>query len=208
MLRRASTATQTQRFDGLEYPKLTSSNFPGQDLPSLVNASPSAVTLPPESRPFAWLGLVTGVSVVVLGLLVLMGWANDVDVLKRIHPGLTAMNPLTAVILILSGIAILLAQGGLKRCARAISSVILAVALAKMANIFWGGIRVDHLLFANRIDQEMGVPNAMAPNTAFAFFLIALNLIFASSQSRRFHLISQALGGRCQTNVAGPPQRC
>lgn len=142
----------------------------------------------------ALLSGVTGALVVSMGLLVLLGWANDMEVLKRIHPGFTAMNPLTALSLILSGAAILFARGGWRGGSLAVGSFILLVALAKAADIAWGGLPVDQLLFANRLDEGIGLPNAMAPNTAFAFSLVALALIFAASRRRSFGLISQGLG--------------
>lgn len=104
------------------------------------------------------------------------------------------MNPMSAVSLILSGIAILLARSGRWRGALAASTFILLIALAKLANIAWGGILVDQLLFATSLVAGNGPPNAMAPNTAVAFLLVALALTFAASRRRSFSLISQALG--------------
>lgn len=149
---------------------------------------------PAEHSALALLSTVTGTFVVALGLLVIIGWANDVEVLKRVRPGWTEMNPLTALNLILSGVAILLARGGRWRGTLAVGSFIFLVALAKAADIAWGGLPVDQLLFAKQLDEGISLPNAMAPNTAVAFFLVALALILAASQRRSFSLISQGLG--------------
>ena len=149
---------------------------------------------PTKPSPLALLSTITGVFVVAMGLLVLIGWANDIEVLKRLRPGLTAMNPLTALCLILSGIAILLAGRGRRRAALAAGSFIVIVALAKAADIVWGGVPVDQALFAGQLRGGNGPPNAMAPNTAFALFLVALSLVFAAGRRRSFGLISQGLG--------------
>lgn len=47
------------------------------------------------------------VVVVVIGALVLVGWLLHVQVLKSSAPHLIAMNPLTAILFILSGFALL-----------------------------------------------------------------------------------------------------
>ena len=44
--------------------------------------------------------------VIIVGILVLFGWALDLELLKRIFPTLVAMNPVTAVAFILLGLAV------------------------------------------------------------------------------------------------------
>ena len=46
--------------------------------------------------------LLAACCVVIGGLLVLLGWSYGIEVLKRVQPGLTAMNPVTAICLVLS----------------------------------------------------------------------------------------------------------
>ena len=58
-------------------------------------------------RLIAWLkafSQAAGVVVIAAGCLVLVGWMLDIEALKRIHPGLVAMNPATAVAFILAGL--------------------------------------------------------------------------------------------------------
>ncbi|MDQ3317959.1 MAG: hypothetical protein M3522_11585, partial [Actinomycetota bacterium] len=59
--------------------------------------------LPARLRAFS--GLSAGVAVLV-GSLVLVGWALDVGVLKRILPNLVAMNPVTAISFVLAGVSL------------------------------------------------------------------------------------------------------
>src|ERR671933_1096524 len=55
---------------------------------------------------------VSAVAAVLVGFMVLVGWTLGVDVLKRVLPGLVAMNPLSAVAFILSGGSLWLLAGG------------------------------------------------------------------------------------------------
>ena len=66
----------------------------------------------PGLRGTAALGLLTslhafsgvaGAVAVVVGCLVLAGWVFDVDLLKRVVPGLVAMNRATALAFVVSG---------------------------------------------------------------------------------------------------------
>ena len=116
-------------------------------------AEPDALTL---------LSLITACSAVAAGLFVLIGWANDIEVLKRIRPSFAAMNPLSALCLILSGMGILLVRNGQRSAALALGNVILLVAAAKGADIAWGGMPIDQLLFATKLSEESSLPNAMA----------------------------------------------
>ncbi|MDQ3815811.1 MAG: hypothetical protein M3347_18030, partial [Armatimonadota bacterium] len=54
---------------------------------------------------------VAGTVVILIPCLVLIGWTIDDETLKRIYPGLVAMNPVTAVNFILAGVSLWLLQG-------------------------------------------------------------------------------------------------
>ncbi len=47
----------------------------------------------------------SGIVAVFVGCMVLVGWTLDAGALKRILPGLVAMNPITAVGFVLAGIS-------------------------------------------------------------------------------------------------------
>jgi PAS domain S-box-containing protein len=152
-----------------------------------------SVDKPTEHTVLLLISLITCGLVIAIGLLVLIGWANDIELLKRIHPTFTAMNPLSAVCLIIGGISILLARYRWQRAASSAGVFILIIAGIKAADIAWGGLPVDQLLFARSLGGGSGLPNAMAPNTAFAFLLLALSLLSATSKRRILGLISQGL---------------
>jgi signal transduction histidine kinase/ActR/RegA family two-component response regulator len=126
-------------------------------------------------------------AIALAGLLVLLGWARDVNGLKRVLPGLVAMNPLTAVCFeaAAGSLAILwwtqlrlgiwkqVAGGGLAIC-------LVLVGLLKLLDYTLGWhVGLDQVLFSKRIAADhSGLPNQMAPNTALNFLLSGCVLLF------------------------------
>lgn len=129
--------------------------------------------------------------VVVVGALVLVGWLLDSAVLKSVIPGLTAMNPLTAVTFILSGIALwFLIKPQPYPLSQLLALSVVGIAVLKLAEIVFGwDIGIDRLLFADKLQAE-SVPNRMAPNTALNFLLVGAALFLTS---RRSHRLAQAV---------------
>ena len=63
-------------------------------------------------------------AVLLIGLVVLAGWALNIEVLKSMLPGLTSMKPNTALSLVLAGSALALRQrGGLRLTCAAVIDV-------------------------------------------------------------------------------------
>jgi diguanylate cyclase (GGDEF)-like protein len=119
----------------------------------------------------------------VSGILVLAGWALDVEPLKRLVPRLTAMNPSTAVGMICLGGALFLLTPGRTPGTRALASVLaMAAALIGLARLAalagpWDP-GVDQLLFREKLDgSDFGAPNRIAPNTAVNFVLLGAALL-------------------------------
>ncbi len=135
-----------------------------------------------------------GVSIfaVLVGCFVLVGWIFDLEILKRILPGLVAMNPVTALAFILAGASLWMlgAEGGdprLVRLARGLALIVALVGLLKIVEISSGlEIGVDRLLFPEKLgavgDQ---LPNRMAPNTALNFLLVGVSLLLLDVRVRR-----------------------
>jgi methyl-accepting chemotaxis protein len=67
----------------------------------MVNTQPHLSRLQSFSR-------VAGAVVVLIGCLVLIGWIFDIVVLMSVVPGLTMMNPMTAVGFVLAGASLFL----------------------------------------------------------------------------------------------------
>lgn len=138
----------------------------------------------PAPNEIRSLWFVRGISVTTLTVaaLVLLGWITGLEPLKRILPGLVAMNPLTAITFILAGISLrlILPPGSSNRapamgCALAVSLIGLIILLGYA----WPGmIRPDQWFFSDKLLLEVGDrTNRMAPNTALLFVLLGLGLL-------------------------------
>ena len=102
-----------------------------------------------QSRLHDFLGLpnlilkAASIIAILVGCSVLLGWTLDVDVLKRILPGLVAMNPATAIAFILAGVSLLLMQpqntaSRLRRIAQGLAFAVALVGLIKFIGILVG----------------------------------------------------------------------
>src|SRR5262245_38546596 len=83
------------------------------------------------------------VTVLAVGLLVLSGWALNVEVFRSVMPGLTPMNPVTALTFIFLGIALWLRQesqpAGLKRQIEQVCSILaVLIGVLKFVSYFGG----------------------------------------------------------------------
>ncbi|HEX7531393.1 MAG TPA: hypothetical protein VF333_09630, partial [Pyrinomonadaceae bacterium] len=135
----------------------------------------------------------------VIGVCVLVGWHFELEFLKRIAPGLVAMNPASAVAFILAGasLAIFLQSAhGKDRKSRALiltarlcALVVTLIGLAKLVGILCGwDLGVDQWLFASKLQDGLRSPNRIAPNTALNLLLFgsALLLVDVKNRSVRF----------------------
>lgn len=128
------------------------------------------------------------IGVIGIAILVLVGWSFDYSVLKSVVPGLVAMNPVTAIAFILTGLALLLLQSerGYSKAHEAgrwlgfFVAVMGLIKLGEYCKLF--NLHFDQILFAEEL-----AGNSIAPNTALDFVLIGLSL---------YLLDSTTLGGR------------
>ena len=136
---------------------------------------------------------------VVIGVCVLAGWLFELEFLKRIAPGLVAMNPATAVAFVLAGASLALflqsphgrdqKSRALILTARLCALVVALIGLAKLVGILCGwDLGVDRWLFASKLPDGLRFPNRIAPNTALNFLLFgsALLLVDVKNRSVRF----------------------
>lgn len=132
--------------------------------------------------------------VILVSILVLAGWQFDIVALKSVLPGLTAMNPGgTAVAFFLTGISIWALNPPLRRYSRVVgygcAFVVLLIALSRFIGYLWGWDGgPDQWLFRDKLNHELitlGHQNRMAPNTALAFALSALSLLFLDVRTGR-----------------------
>ncbi len=136
------------------------------------------------ARVMAW-------GTILLGLLVLLGWAFHVESLKTVLPGFVSMKANTALVFVLGGTSLLIGYLSRPRTWKKKLSISLALLMALIATatlIEYSTGRsfgLDELFFSDN-PASPGTSNAgrMAPNTAIIFFLDAIALILLS---RRHH---------------------
>ncbi|MEJ7638468.1 MAG: hypothetical protein WKF75_10970 [Singulisphaera sp.] len=144
---------------------------------------------------FRSLARAAGAAVILIGGLVLAGWAFDLAVLKSLSPGLTAMNPGgTALAFVLAGVSLWAqASAGATPRRRAVgiacAAGVLLIGLARLGGYLsgWDG-GPDQLLFRAALEREavrVGLTNRMAPNVAAAFVLVGLALTLLDVRTRR-----------------------
>lgn len=128
---------------------------------------------------------------VCIGIFVLIGWFFDLEPLKRVLPGFVAMNPATAALFILTGIALASALRSRSLVTgvmgKVLSSIVVIAAAAEFLE-FLGICRspIDEVLFAAKLSAMQDVlPNRMAPNTALNFFLAGLSILLLDTRGRR-----------------------
>ncbi len=141
-----------------------------------------------------------------IGAVVLLGWATDVEVLKRVIPGLVTMNPVTAVLFLSCGTSLFFSACGesppkwKNRARAACGALAAAVGLWTCLTYLFGyNAVVDQLLFASKLnDAQPGIVSKMAPNTAFCFLLGGISLCVLDWNARsRWHpseLLSLVMG--------------
>ena len=145
----------------------------------------NAMTLRTHCLRFAGLA---GVLAIAAGLLVLAGWAWNLDPLKRGFPGLVAVNPATAVAFMLGGLSLWLQRrepAGIPRNAatsvypaRGAALLMVAIGALRLGGYGLGWDHdIDQLLFTDKLLADTpSLPNRMAPNTAFNLVLLGLAL--------------------------------
>ncbi|MEO7277384.1 MAG: hypothetical protein ABIW33_05120, partial [Sphingomicrobium sp.] len=154
---------------------------------------------PQDSDPAQTPGLATHIRLAAAGCsiatggMVLFGWAADLVPLTQIIPGLSAMNPLTAVSFVLAGLVLALHSRLSAVPLAALSAVIVGIGTAKVGQLALGyPTGLDQMLFADRLGHAIGVPpNQMAPNTAVALMLAGIALGASKFRSRFALLVSQ-----------------
>lgn len=137
--------------------------------------------------------------VTTVGTAVLVGWALDVGFLKRVAPGLRAMNPMTAVGFIMSGFSLALLRESRLTFRRRVTAQLLGAGVfiiggAKIVSAITGSgfARVDYLLFRTIIDSPSAPgQDGMATLSAVAFVLFGLALIFFGGETKLSHRLSQ-----------------
>jgi len=128
---------------------------------------------------------------VLVGCFVLGGWASDIEALKRVLPGLVAMNPITALLFILAGATLWFlrteeAEQRTLRIWQVIAGIIALVGLVKLGGIVFGwDTGIDQMLFRDKLGAVgNALPNRMAPTTALSFTVAGCALLLLDVETR------------------------
>ena len=136
---------------------------------------------PAERWPvYQWIERLAGwgaLAVVGVGAAVIAGWALGIETLKRLRPDLVAMNPATALCLVLAGVSLWLrvtpgASRGRVALGRVAAACVVAIGAARLAAYILGSeAGIDAVLTMGGAADPTGGPNRMAPNTALCLML-------------------------------------
>jgi signal transduction histidine kinase len=131
------------------------------------------------------------VIIILIGSLVLFGWLFHVQILKSAAPNLIAMNPLTAILFILCGAALMRAgERHRKRPDKMVmicGGVILLGAFMKVAECaFHVDMSFDQFIFRKEVISPGPFgPNEIAMNTAICFICCGMALLLLEVETSR-----------------------
>jgi two-component system, sensor histidine kinase and response regulator len=137
---------------------------------------------------------------IIVGCVVLIGWTLDFGVFGRVLPGAVAMNPVSAMGLVLAGVSAWLVQdeqahGRVRWIAQICAILVALVGMARLLQALFGfEPGIDRVLFPDRLASEAaatGFPNRMALDTALDFFLIGVSLLCLDGRTRGARRVSR-----------------
>ena len=146
-----------------------------------------------------------GLSVALLGVLVLIGWATRLAILKSVHGGLASMKPNSALCLVLAGCGLSL-LGRTAPAARAAGlaagAAIAVIAVATLAQHATGvDLHIDEAFFEDPDTPGPLHPGRMAIATATGFLFIGACLLLWPLVDR--HRAAARVWGRLAWGVCG-----
>lgn len=165
-----------------------------REMQRIVRQRGGAATPSPEpaSETLRRVPTMTGAVVAAIGMLVLLGWAIDVNALKSVLPGLATMKANTALCFLLSGIALALRdRRAVRLTGAAITMLVAALSLGEY--VLGRDFGIDQLLFHDPGDPHT-VPGRMAQATAVAFLFTSGALTLLTARSRAGRWAQQVFG--------------
>lgn len=131
---------------------------------------------------------------ILLGSTVILGWQLDISVLVRVMPGFIAMNPVTALNILLTGVALCLTTSYSPIQQRLITFLSIWISLSGLLRLsdflFNTDIGINHLLFASKVQLTDNACD-IALATAFNFALSGIALLL--QKNKRTIVYSQTL---------------
>ncbi|MFH2063210.1 MAG: CHASE domain-containing protein [bacterium] len=128
----------------------------------------------------------SGLLTMAISLAVFFGWVYDVEALVRLVPSFSAMNPVTASLFFVWGLALFLSWPRPRRPVCYAAGVLLSAvaAVRLMAEFGWIVFRIDHVMFAEHIMSDGAARSSVSPITAACFLLVGIALLTALSHDR------------------------
>lgn len=171
-----------------------------QSVPAIPTPRETVATASSWSNPRVIAGA-AGVIAVAIALVVLMGWATGVAVLRAVGPAAWAsLNPMTALCLGCAGAAVLMLtrpeRPRAHDIARGLAIVVAVVGVVRLLGfVFADAQGIDELLFGSAMRATGdGRTNRMAPNSAFNFALLGASLFLLAGRSRLGPVLAQLFG--------------
>lgn len=163
----------------------------------------SGGAMPPDPRLLAILARLSrgaGAAAVVVGLLVLAGWALDVVLLKSIAPGLAPMKPNAALAFVLCSLSLCILQSDpvsrrASVVALACSTTIVVIALLTLSEYLFGrDLGIDLLLFGEAVSTAGNAARGrISAATALLFLLSGVALQILALPGKRGYAFAQFL---------------
>jgi PAS domain S-box-containing protein len=150
-------------------------------------------------------GVVVTFTAILIGvaLLVLGAWQWDISPLKRPWPGLSVMNPVTAMTFLISGLSLLILIPRRRSIQKTtlgviLASLVISIGFLRLLSVWWPHFwRVDYLLYSDKILLDIRAhfanPRVMSPSTAVTFILSGTALLLLPVRRRSAATGSQVL---------------
>jgi signal transduction histidine kinase len=121
-----------------------------------------------------------GFVAILLGAIVLVGWAVHSTLLIQVAPHLTPMQRNTAAGFVLSGLALLGVVTNRLRLTLVGSALVAVLTLATLLEyLFYASFGIDELLGAAYVTTHTSDPGRMSPATALCFLVLAVGFVLA-----------------------------
>jgi signal transduction histidine kinase len=130
-------------------------------------------------------GAVCGTLVILLGLVVLVGWAIHSPFLVQVSPDLAPMQRNTAASFALIGFALLGIVMNRPRLTLIGAAITATIAISSLLEyLFQASFGIDQLLGAAYITTKTSSPGRMAPATALCFLVLTAGFVLAQTSLR------------------------
>ena len=136
---------------------------------------------------------------ILVGVVVLFGWATGIPALQSIFPNQVSMKASTALAFILSGVSLALlapetVTPRMRRLSQLCAGAVLALALLALAEYVFGwNAGIDEAVVRDTSSVGLPFPGRMAPNTAYNFAAIGLALLLMEVARPRVHVLARWL---------------